>query len=135
MVPARQRIADGQAGRHCYPRAAFESKGAFQKDFGRAGAWSACARRERVRKDFRFHWERNSPDSEISAASACFVLIGLTRQRTTQAEFRSKPPGSFRSRSKYSPTRVCIFEKTNLVQCLSVMHIMGRRVSENQDKI
>jgi hypothetical protein len=35
------------------------------KDFSRAGAWSGCARRERVRKDFRFHWERNSPDSEM----------------------------------------------------------------------
>ena len=30
-----------------------------KEHFSRAGAWSGCARRERVRKDFRFHWERN----------------------------------------------------------------------------
>src|SRR5580704_7119647 len=65
MAPARQRITDGQAGSHYYPRAAFESEGAFRKDFGRTGAWSGCARRERVSKNFRFHWERNSPDSEM----------------------------------------------------------------------
>src|SRR5271166_3126611 len=76
MAPAHQRITDGQAGRHYYPRAAFESKGAFRKDFGRAGAWSGCARRERVRKDFRFHWERNSPDSKMRGG---YWVLGLPK--------------------------------------------------------
>jgi hypothetical protein len=91
MAPARQRITDGQAGRHYYPRAAFESEGAFRKDFGRAGAWAGCARRERVRKDFRFHWERNHQISEISAGFAVQAFVPLHRGRLRRPLAPSSP--------------------------------------------
>src|ERR1700686_2833567 len=108
MAPARQRITDGQAGRHCYPRAVFESKGAFRKNFGRSGAWSGCPRRERVRKDFRFPWERNHPSvikltgwgkrNRLSQRAAVAVLqkyyfhLSFASLRSWEEGRRSPPP-------------------------------------------